>query len=71
MRKRKLTPGPYVYETADLEVDDFEKAVHLTIITKAPEKYLVIDLETGQMYRGSSVDNKHVPGYKLWKLVKK
>ena len=48
------------------EVEEFEKAVDLTIHTKCPEKWLLIDLETGQEYMGSDKPNL----YGKWKRVK-
>jgi hypothetical protein len=44
MSKRKLLDGN--------TVDELEKAVELTIKTKCPEKWLLIDLETGERYTG-------------------
>ena len=55
---RKLLDGSFVPET--------EKAVDLTIHTKAPEKWLLIDLETGQKYLGSEKPNL----YGKWKRIK-
>jgi hypothetical protein len=48
------------------EVEEYEKAIDLTIHTKCPEKWLLIDLETGQEYIGSSEPNL----YGKWKRVK-
>jgi len=48
---------PRVYQGA--EVEEFSSAVNLTIHTKAPGKWLLIDLETGQEYIGSAVPNKY------------
>jgi hypothetical protein len=48
------------------EVEEFDKAVDLTIHTKAPEKWLLIDLETGQEYIGSDKPNL----YGKWKRIK-
>jgi hypothetical protein len=48
------------------EVEEFEKAVDLTIHTKCPEKWLLIDLETGQEYIGSDTPNL----YGKWKRIK-
>ncbi len=31
----------------------YEKAVNLSVITKRPEKWLLIDRETGQIYQGN------------------
>jgi hypothetical protein len=55
---RKLLNGSEVPET--------DKAVDLTIHTKAPSKWLLIDLETGQEYIGSEEPNL----YGKWKRVK-
>ena len=48
------------------EVEDFDEAIDLTIHTKCPEKWLLIDLETGQEYIGSDKPNL----YGKWKRVK-
>lgn len=48
------------------EVEEFDRAVDLTIHTKAPGKWLLIDLETGQEYIGSSFPNK----YGKWRRIK-
>lgn len=48
------------------EVEEFDKAVDLTIHTKAPGKWLLIDLETGQEYVGSEKPNL----YGKWKRIK-
>jgi hypothetical protein len=55
---RKLLDGSEVEETV--------VAVDLTIHTKAPGKWLLIDLETGQEYIGSKEPNL----YGKWKRVK-
>ncbi len=34
------------------EAEDFNDATDLTIHTKCPSKWILIDLETGQVYRG-------------------
>lgn len=62
MKKRKLLDNVYtflprVYQGA--EVEEFEKAIDLTIHTKAPGKWLLIDLETGQEYIGSNTPNDY------------
>lgn len=55
---------PRMYQGATVE--EFSKAVDLTIHTKAPGKWLLIDLETGQEYIGSDVPTK----YGRWKRLK-
>jgi hypothetical protein len=47
MNKRKLKDGS--------EVDSYEKPIDLIIHTKAPAKWKLIDLETGQEYLGSEI----------------
>ena len=48
------------------EVEEFDQAVDLTIHTKCPSKWLLIDLETGAEYIGSEKPNL----YGKWKRVK-
>ncbi len=48
------------------EVENLDSPVDLTIHTKCPEKWLLIDMETGQEYRGQIHPNK----YGKWKRVK-
>jgi len=40
------------------EVEEFKDKVDLTIHTKAPGKWKLIDMETGQEYIGSNVPTK-------------
>jgi hypothetical protein len=47
MNKRILKNGS--------EVDSFDKPVDLIIHTKAPEKWKLIDMETGEEYLGSEI----------------
>ena len=47
------------------KVPEFEEAVDLTIHTKCPEKWMLIDMETGQKYVGSSSPNL----YGKWKRL--
>jgi hypothetical protein len=47
MSKRILKDGS--------EVDSFDKPVDLVIHTKAPEKWKLTDLETGEEYLGSEI----------------
>lgn len=41
------------------EIESYEKAIDLTIHTKAPQKWLLIDMETGQQYVGSAEPNQY------------
>lgn len=58
MKFRKLLNGE--------KVTELELPVDLTIHTKCPEKWLLIDLETGQEYVGSEKPNL----YGKWKRIK-
>jgi hypothetical protein len=60
MKKRKLLDNVYsflprIYQGA--EVEEYDEPTDLTIHTKAPGKWLLIDLETGQEYIGSKTPN--------------
>lgn len=57
MKKRKLFFGKNVFE--------LNTPTDLTIHTKCPEKWLLVDLETLQFYRGQSKSNK----YGKWKRI--
>ena len=39
------------------KVPELEEAVDLTIHTKCPEKWVLLDLETGQQYTGDKEPN--------------
>jgi hypothetical protein len=56
MKKRILQNGT--------EVEELDKPVNLTILTKCPKKWKIIDLETGQQY----VATGEYEIYKQWKL---
>jgi hypothetical protein len=56
MKTRTLKDGKVVKE--------LDKPVNLTILTKCPEKWKIVDLETGQCYTASG--NYEI--YKQWKL---
>ena len=48
------------------QVEELDSPVQLSVITKAPEKYVLIDMETGQIYVGSNQNNPYDPNYKIW-----
>jgi hypothetical protein len=69
MKRRKLLNNVYsflpkMYQGS--EVKELDKAVDLVIHTKAPEKWLLIDLETGQEYVGLLEPDQ----YGMWKRIK-
>jgi hypothetical protein len=47
-------------------VSELDPPVTLTVYTRCPAKYLLIDLETGQHYRGHETEGKN-----SWKLVER
>jgi len=49
-KKRKLLDGS--------EVDDYDYPIDLILHTKAPAKWKLIDLETGQEYLGSEISHE-------------
>lgn len=57
MKLRKLKDGS--------EVEELAKPVNLTILTKCPKKWKIIDMETGQHYVASG----EYEIYKQWKKV--
>ena len=48
------------------QVEELDSSVQLSVITKAPEKYVLIDRETGQVYVGSNQSNPHIPTVSMW-----
>lgn len=50
VKKRKLLDGS--------EVNDYDYPIDLILHTKAPGKWKVIDLETGQEYLGSEITHE-------------
>lgn len=69
MSTRKILSRSWTFDTNENEIEELNDSVHLAVITKVPQKYLLIDLENGKMYRGSNSNNEYLPGYKLWKEV--
>ena len=57
-KKRKLVSGK--------EVPDLGRVVNLSILTKCPEKWKIVDMETGQEY----VARGTLEIYKQWKRIK-
>ena len=56
MKKRVLQDGT--------EVEELTKPVNLTILTKCPKKWKIIDMETGECYTASG----EYEIYRQWKL---
>ena len=56
-KTRKLKDGSYV--------DELTEPVTLTVYTRCPEKYMLVDMETGQKYIG-----RITKGKSSWKKIK-
>jgi hypothetical protein len=50
-------------------VEEYQEAIDLTIHTKAPGKWLLVDMETGQKYVGSPIPNKYGKWIRLDNLI--
>lgn len=59
MNTRKLKDG--------MEVQELDNPVSLSILTKCPKKWKIVDMETGQEYVASG----NYEMYKQWKEIKK
>jgi hypothetical protein len=69
MKFREVTHTKIDLDGEGYIAEELEHAVRLSVITKCPEKYLLIDQETGQVYQGSSEKNPYMPNYCLWKPI--
>jgi hypothetical protein len=67
---RKLKKKEISFGWPDVEVPELEEAVHLYVVTKCPSKYILVDMETGQVYVGSDRDNPYMPYTKIWEEQK-
>ena len=50
-----------------MEVQELDNPVSLSILTKCPKKWKIVDMETGQEYVASG----NYEMYKQWKEIKK
>ena len=66
MKSRKLVSNQISFKWPDKEVEELDVPIQLSVITKAPEKYVLLDLETGQVFVGSNQNNPYNPNFKLW-----
>jgi len=55
----------------DMYLPELDEPVKISIITKCPSKYVLIDTETGQVYRGTDKDNPYIEDTKLWEEQRK
>jgi hypothetical protein len=67
---RRIDKNKIVFSWENSEVHELSEPVSLSIYTRCPEKYVLIDTETGQVYKGTNDVNTFVPSQLLWKEVK-
>lgn len=71
MNHRKIKNASVFFDNENhTNLSESINPVQLSVITKCPEKYLLVDRETGVVYAGTSEVNPHMPKYSLWKEVK-
>ena len=63
---RKLKENQVSFKWPSKNVEELDVPIQLSLITKAPEKYVLLDMETGQVYIGSNQNNPYNPNFKLW-----
>ena len=63
---RKLKENQVSFKWPSKDVEELDVPIQLSVITKAPEKYVLLDLETGQVFVGSNQNNPYDPNFKLW-----
>lgn len=69
MNYRSIAEGSVAQGWSSFNAKELPYAVKLAVLTKCPEKYLLVDRETGQVYEGSSQENPHIPTHMLWKPI--
>lgn len=71
MNNRFIKSNKFSSLWEDMYLPELDEAVKISIITKCPSKYVLIDMETGQVYRGTDRDNPYVEDTKLWEEQKR
>jgi hypothetical protein len=66
VKSRKLEANQISFKWPDKDVEELSTPIQLSVITKAPEKYVLLDMETGQIFVGSNQNNPYDPNFKLW-----
>lgn len=69
MNYRDIQAGSIFQAWGSSAVPSLSEPVTLSITTKCPEKWLLVDKETGQVYEGSSEVNPYVASQYLWKPI--
>lgn len=69
MNYRNIEAGSIAQGWGSFTVPALDDAVILSVTTKCPEKWLLVDRETGQVYQGSSEVNPYMSTQYLWKPI--
>lgn len=69
MNYRSIEAGSIAQGWGNFTAQSLEDAVTLSVTTKCPEKWLLVDRETGQVYQGSNEVNPYMPSQFLWKPI--
>lgn len=69
MDYRSIQGGSIAHGWGSFSAPSLEEPVVLSVTTKCPEKWLLVDRETGQVYEGSREENPYVPSQYLWKPI--
>ena len=63
---RKIISNQISFNWPSKQLEPLDSPIQLSVITKVPEKYVLIDMETSQVYIGSNQNNPYDPNFKLW-----
>lgn len=69
MNYRSIEAGSIAQGWGSFIAQSLDDAVTLSVTTKCPEKWLLVDRETGQVYQGSNEVNPYMPSQFLWKPI--
>jgi hypothetical protein len=69
MNYRSIEAGSIAQGWGSFTAQSLDNAVTLSVTTKCPEKWLLVDRETGQVYQGSNEVNPYMPSQFLWKPI--
>ena len=63
---RKIISNQISFNWPSKQLEPLDSPIQLSVITKVPDKYVHIDMETSQVYIGSNQNNPYDPNFKLW-----
>lgn len=69
MDYRSIQAGSIAQGWGSFSAPTLQEPVTLAVLTKCPEKWLLVDRETGQVYEGSNEINPYIPSQCLWKPI--